>query len=49
MIDYVCKSQFGVPAILVYKKGELVGNFPSLYQEFGDDFFASDVEYFLKE
>jgi len=37
----------GVPALLVYKAGQLVGNFVRLTDEFGDDFFASDVESFL--
>ncbi|XP_059471271.1 phosducin-like protein [Neocloeon triangulifer] len=37
----------GVPALLVYKAGQLVGNFVRMTDEFGDDFFASDVENFL--
>jgi len=39
----------GVPALLVYKKGELIGNFVRLSDDFGDDFFAPDVEAFLQE
>ena len=39
----------GVPALLVYKKGELIGNFLCLSREFGDDFYATDVESFLDE
>ncbi|KAF4528526.1 hypothetical protein B566_EDAN015607 [Ephemera danica] len=37
----------GVPALLVYKGGQLVGNFIRLTDEFGEDFFAADVESFL--
>ncbi|XP_065338694.1 phosducin-like protein [Cloeon dipterum] len=37
----------GVPALLVYKAGQLIGNFIRMTDEFGDDFFASDVESFL--
>lgn len=37
----------GVPALLAYKSGNLIGNFVSLSNEFGDDFFATDVEEFL--
>ncbi|RWS05188.1 hypothetical protein B4U79_05942 [Dinothrombium tinctorium] len=39
----------GVPALLVYKNGNLLGNFVRLTDEFGDDFFATDVEAFLVE
>lgn len=39
----------GVPALLVYKNGALIGNFVRLTDEFGDDFFAVDVESFLVE
>ena len=39
----------GVPALLVYKNGELLGNFIRLSDEFGDDFYATDVESFLQE
>lgn len=39
----------GVPALLVYKNGEVVGNFVRLSDEFGDDFYATDVESFLQE
>jgi len=39
----------GVPALLVYKGGNLVGNFVKLTSEFGEDFFAVDVEAFLIE
>lgn len=39
----------GVPALLVYKSGNLIGNFVRLTDEFGDDFFAVDVESFLVE
>ncbi|XP_064487148.1 phosducin-like protein [Ornithodoros turicata] len=39
----------GVPALLVYKDGSLIGNFVRLTDEFGEDFFAVDVESFLIE
>ncbi|XP_076047034.1 phosducin-like protein 1 [Oratosquilla oratoria] len=39
----------GVPALLVYKGGQMVGNFVALTGEFGDDFYATDVESFLIE
>jgi len=37
----------GVPALLIYKNGNLLGNFVRLTDELGDDFFATDVETFL--
>lgn len=37
----------GVPALLVYKGGQLVGNFVRLVDEFGEDYFAEEVESFL--
>jgi len=39
----------GLPTILVYKKGELIGNFVRLTDEFGDDMHSSDIESFLVE
>lgn len=39
----------GVPALLIYKNGELIGNFIRLSDEFGDDFYATEVESFLQE
>lgn len=39
----------GLPALLVYKGGQIIGNFVSLANEFGNDFFATDVERFLIE
>lgn len=45
-------SQFtrhGVPALLIYKAGDMIGNFVGLGKEFGEDFFATDVESFLQE
>ncbi|CAG0888527.1 unnamed protein product [Darwinula stevensoni] len=42
-------KSYGVPAILVYKGGNLMATFVSLTQEFGDDFFANEVEGFLIE
>ncbi|KAG6460332.1 phosducin-like protein [Manduca sexta] len=39
----------GVPALLVYKEGQMIGNFVQLVTELGNDFFATDVERFLIE
>lgn len=39
----------GVPALLVYKAGEMIGNFIRISDELGDDFFSSDVESILEE
>ncbi|CAG9793687.1 unnamed protein product [Diatraea saccharalis] len=39
----------GVPALLVYKGGQIIGNFVQLATELGDDFFANDLERFLIE
>ncbi|KAM8933628.1 phosducin-like protein [Pelodytes ibericus] len=38
-----------LPALLVYKAGELIGNFVRITDQLGDDFFAVDVEVFLHE
>ena len=46
---YVLKALGGLPAILVYKKGEVIGNFVRLTDEFGDDMYPADVECFLIE
>lgn len=43
-------SSFQVlPALLVYKAGELLGNFLSVTKHLTEDFFATDVESFLNE
>ena len=40
----------GVPALLVYRGGEMVTNFVGVNSALGgDDFYASDVESFLVE
>lgn len=39
----------GVPAFLIYKGGDVVGNFINLNNEFGQEFYPSDVEGFLLE
>lgn len=39
----------GVPALLIYKGGEMIGNFVRISDELGDDFFTSDIESFLEE
>lgn len=41
--------KFGVPALLIYKNGDLVGNFVKLGDEFGNEFDENDVEDFLVE
>lgn len=37
----------GLPALLVYRGGQLIGNFIRVCDQLGDDFYASDVEKFL--
>lgn len=39
----------GVPALLVYKNGQVIGNFINVSDTLGTDFYASDVESFLLE
>ncbi|XP_068912169.1 phosducin-like protein isoform X2 [Tenebrio molitor] len=39
----------GVPALLVYKAGQLVGNFIRLSDELGNNFQAEDIQSFLVE
>ncbi|CRK92135.1 CLUMA_CG005720, isoform A [Clunio marinus] len=38
-----------LPTILVYKNGQVIGNFIRMSEEFGDEFYASDVESYLIE
>ncbi|KAG9338434.1 hypothetical protein JZ751_025838 [Albula glossodonta] len=38
-----------LPTMLVYKGGELLGNFLSVTKNFNEEFFATDVEAFLNE
>ncbi|XP_060088374.1 phosducin [Heteronotia binoei] len=38
-----------LPTLLVYRGGELVSNFLSVTEQFSEEFFAVDVETFLKE
>ncbi len=38
-----------LPTLLIYKNGQVIGNFIRLGDEFGDEFYASDVESFLIE
>ncbi len=38
-----------LPALLVYKAGELLGNFLAVTKHFSEEFFATDVEAFLNE
>lgn len=39
----------GVPALLVYKQGQVIGNFVHMTDYLGVDFYSSDVETFLIE
>jgi len=39
----------GVPALLVYRGGQLIGNFVRMTDRLGEDFFANEVESFLIE
>lgn len=39
----------GVPALLVYKAGNLIGNFVKLADELGNEFLPEDVQDFLVE
>ncbi|XP_022184338.1 phosducin-like protein [Nilaparvata lugens] len=39
----------GVPALLIYKAGQMVGNFVRVTDDLGEEFEASDVENFLIE
>ncbi|XP_047224895.1 phosducin a [Girardinichthys multiradiatus] len=38
-----------LPTLLVYKAGELLGNFLAITKHFNEEFFATDVEGFLNE
>ncbi|XP_078417496.1 phosducin-like [Cetorhinus maximus] len=42
-------SDHVLPALLVYKAGELIGNFIRITEQLGEEFFAVDVESFLNE
>ncbi|OQV24436.1 putative Phosducin-like protein [Hypsibius exemplaris] len=39
----------GLPALLAYRNGDLVGNYVDLVKEFGEEIYGSDVESFLIE
>lgn len=39
----------GVPALLIYKSGQMIGNFVRITDVLGDDFFAADLESYLIE
>ena len=43
------QTESGCPALLVYKSGDLIGNFIRISDDLGDDFFATDIESFLLE
>jgi thiol-disulfide isomerase/thioredoxin len=38
-----------LPTLLVYKDGQVIGNFIRMGEEFGDEFYPSDVESYLIE
>ncbi|KAG5451195.1 Phosducin-like protein [Clonorchis sinensis] len=40
-------SRSGVPAIVVYKRGEVIGNMLRIDRDLGNEFYASDLENFL--
>lgn len=42
-------KKFGVPALLIYKKGQVIGNFVHMTDHLGVDFYSSDIEMFLIE
>ncbi|KYQ51768.1 Phosducin-like protein [Trachymyrmex zeteki] len=42
-------KKFGVPTLLVYKNGQVIGNFIHVTDHLGIDFYSSDVEAFLIE
>uniref|UniRef100_A0A224XH67 Putative conserved phosducin-like protein n=1 Tax=Panstrongylus lignarius TaxID=156445 RepID=A0A224XH67_9HEMI len=39
----------GVPALLVYKEGQIIGNFVRVTDDLGNEFYEGDVENFLVE
>ena len=43
------QTEKGLPALLVNKGGQLIGNFVRVSDHFGEDFFAIEVESFLQE
>ncbi|KAK4470664.1 hypothetical protein MN116_005637 [Schistosoma mekongi] len=42
-------SHRGVPAIVVYKNGELIGNLLSITKDLGDEFYPNDLDNYLVE
>ncbi|KAG2469926.1 phosducin-like protein [Polypterus senegalus] len=42
-------TENALPALLVYKSGDLIGNFVRITDQLGEDFFAVDLEAFLQE
>ncbi|KYN04742.1 PREDICTED: phosducin-like protein [Cyphomyrmex costatus] len=42
-------KKFGIPTLLVYKNGQVIGNFVHVTDHLGVDFYSSDVEAFLIE
>ncbi|XP_011867368.1 PREDICTED: phosducin-like protein [Vollenhovia emeryi] len=42
-------KKYGVPTLLVYKNGQVIGNFVHVTDHLGLDFYSSDVEAFLIE
>ncbi|XP_043914505.1 phosducin-like protein [Protopterus annectens] len=42
-------TENALPTLLIYKGGELIGNFVRITDQLGEDFFAVDLEAFLQE
>ena len=40
---YPCFKVSGVPALLVYREGQLLANFIRLTDQLGEDFYANEV------
>ncbi|KAH8869895.1 Phosducin-like protein [Schistosoma japonicum] len=45
----IYSSHHGVPAIVVYKNGELIGNLLSITKDLGDEFYPNDLDNYLVE
>ncbi|KAL0109286.1 hypothetical protein PUN28_014404 [Cardiocondyla obscurior] len=42
-------KKYGVPTLLIYRNGQVIGNFVHITDQLGVDFYSSDVETFLTE
>ena len=43
----LCWQVSGVPALLIYRAGQVLATFVRLTDQFGEDFYANEVEAFL--